>query len=399
MFFASTKRRNASQSGDASISYASLEARRLLAFLTPPLLTNDVAEYAQTVEDAVIRVDDQQRLIIRTTGESNRVDFGLEHNYLQVNRESYSTPALQIDPGQYDRIILISEGDDQARVSGRNLVAQLHPDKLWVSASVSLPGKDVLYPIQIHGSNFERLEVNENHFSDVGPFIHTSNNRIRMYGSDGVDRLDMSSDENFAIATSVSMTGEGYHYSSNVFGDLYVSGGGGQDFASLAGTRGFADGSFVISESTTGNDVYVGRDNYSQISNELWNGRFVDFETQRVNLLSGEDRSVIEDDSPSNTWYRVDGQDLVGNFRRIIGSEFIEIDGGSTGADTLFRPDEIDAVFIVSADEFQFRSDELSGSNVAGEEDGDEELILPYIEETIPDYFAWKFVSFERLVG
>ena len=68
MMFACNKRRNSNPSGDASKSYAALEARQLLAFAPLPEMTTDVAEFAQTVDDAVVRVDDQQRLIIRTTG-------------------------------------------------------------------------------------------------------------------------------------------------------------------------------------------------------------------------------------------------------------------------------------------------------------------------------------------
>ena len=400
MFFASTKRRNSNQHSDASKSYASLEARRLLALAPLPEMTTDVAEYAATVDNAVVRVDDQQRLIIRTTGESNRVDVRLGFNYLRVNNDSYDSLALQIDPSQYDKIILISGGDDLARVDGRDLDAQMHPGRLWVSAAVGPLGSDALSPIQIHGTDFERLEVNDNHFGDVGPFIHTSTNRIRMYGGDGVDRLNMSSSNNFAIATSASMVGEGYRYSSNVFGDLYVTGGGGEDFASLAGTRGYSTGAFFIGGSTTGNDVYIGRDNYSRISNELWDGRFIDFETQRVDLLSGEDRSNISDTLPTSTYYRVVGQDLVGNFRRIIGSEFIVIEGGDVASDTLYRPDATDAVFSESATEFSFTSGEVSDDGNTTDDDIDDELLLPVLgKETLPDYFAWRFVSFERLVG
>jgi len=277
----------------------------------------------------------------------------------------------------------------------------MHPDKLWVSGAVGPRGSDALSPIEIHGSNFQRLEVNDFSYGDVGPFIHTSNNRIRMYGSDGVDRLNMASDSNFDIATSVTMNGEGYSYSSNVFGDLYVSGGGGEDFASLAGTRGYGDMPFAVSESTNGNDTYIGSDNYSRISNELWDARFIDFETQRVDLLSGEDRSFIEDTLPANTYYRVDGQDLVGAYRRIIGSEFIEVNGAGTASDTLYRPEVTDAVFSEADGEFSFSSIEQTlDDDVGAEQDDNDEVIFPNNGiETIPDYFTWKFVSFERLVG
>ena len=180
MFFASTKRRSGNRHSDASRSYVSLEARRLLALAPLPELTTDVAEFAQTVDDAVVRVDDQ-RLIIRTTGESNLINIRLELNYLQVNA-SFDSLALEIDPSQYSRIILISEGDDVARVSGSDLDAQLHPTRLWVSGDVGPFGSDDLSPIQINGTNFERLEVNDSHLRDAGPFLHTSDNRIRFYG-------------------------------------------------------------------------------------------------------------------------------------------------------------------------------------------------------------------------
>lgn len=394
MFFASTKKRSGNRHSDASKSYASLEARQLLAFAPLPEMTTDVAEYAQTVDNAVIRVDDQQRLIIRTTGVNNRIDVRLEFNYLQVN-SSFNSLALEIDPSQYDRIILISEGDDVARVSGSNLNAQMHPDRLWVSGDVGPFGSSELSPIQINGTNFERVEVNDNHLSDVGPFLHTSNNRIRIYGGDGVDRLNMSSESDFAIATSVALAGDGYHFSSNAFGDLFVSGGGGEDFASLAGTRGFAESSFFLSESATGNDVYVGRDNFSRISNELWDGRFVDFETQRVDLLSGEDRSDIADTEPASTYYRVDGQDLVGNFRRIIGSEFIVVEGEGIASDNLFRPELVDSVFSETSDEFSITKGDLPNDDDVV----DDEFLPGVFRESFPDYLAWRFVSFERLVG
>ena len=400
MIFASNKRRKSNRPGDASKSYASLESRRLLAFSVLPEMTTDVAEYAQTVDDAVIRVDDQRRLVIRTTGESNRIDFRLQYNYLEVNRGPGLSLALEIDPTQYDRIILLSGGDDVTRVDGRDLIAQMHPDRLWVSATVDTPGSDTESPIQIFGSNFERLEVNEFSGGDVGPFVHRSNNRIRMYGNDGVDRLDMTSNGSFSIQTSVQMAGEGYHFSSNVFGDLFVSGGGGNDFASLAGTRGYADDAFLISRSTTGNDVYVGRDNFSQITNELWDGRFVDFETQRVDLLSGVDRSIVTDTVPERTYYRVDGQDLVGGFRRFIGSEFIEINGANTQTDTLTEPaDSTDAVFSEFDNEFNYTSTAPIPDDTDTDEKDASDGLSNFGQETLPDYFQWKFTSFERLVG
>ena len=399
MMFACNKRRNSNPSGDASKSYAALEARQLLAFAPLPEMTTDVAEFAQTVDDAVVRVDDQQRLIIRTTGANNSINISLEQSYLYVNRSSFDALALEIDQSQYDQIILISGGDDSVSFSGVNLTAQLHPDRVWVSSGLGPFGENDKTPIQINGTNFERLEVNDSSFGDFGPTIHSSQNRIRMFGSDGVDRLTMQSNNAFAIATSASLVGDGYHYSTNAFGDLFVSGGGGEDFASLAGTRGYADDAFLVSGSSSGDDVYIGRDNFSRISNELWDGRFVDFETQRVDLLSGEDRSFVDDTDPENTYYRVDGQDLVGAFRRFIGSEFIEINGADTPADTLFRPDTAvtDAVFSEAAGEFNFAS---TNPIPDGDDTEEDDNGLPNIsQESIPDYFAWTFTSFERLVG
>lgn len=400
---AHTKRRSATKRGGGRF-YDALEAKRLLALAPLPQMTTNVEQFAQTVEDAVVRVDDQQRLLIRTTGGNNRVDFNLGFNFLHVNRGSFAELALELDPTQYDQIIVVSGGNDVAQVSGQNLFAQMHPDKLWVSAEVGALGSNDLAPIQIHASGFERMQVDDHLYGDVGPFIHTSNNRIRMYGSDGVDRLDMNSNSNFAIATSAKLIGDGYFYSSNVFGDLFVSGGGGEDFAALAGTRGFPGNAFFVAESTTGDDVYYGRDNLSRISNELWDGRFLDFETQRIDLLGGEDRSVVKDSAAANTYYRVAGDDLVGAYRRFIGSEFIEVSGANIERDTLFRPHETDAVFSESAERFSYTSANFPDGDVTVDENSNEnsedDVVLPGLgEEIIPDYFRWTFTSFERLVG
>ena len=54
MFFASKMRRNRNHSRATGVGYASLESRRLLALAALPETTTDVAEYAATIEDAVI---------------------------------------------------------------------------------------------------------------------------------------------------------------------------------------------------------------------------------------------------------------------------------------------------------------------------------------------------------
>jgi len=339
-------------------------------------------------------------LIIRTTGDESRIDISLENNFLHVNRDSFGALALEIDRSQYSQILLLSGGEDVVRISGDNLVGQMHPNSLWVSAPVASDASAQFPNLQIHGSNFEHVEMNDSHFQDAGPFIHRSNNRIRMYGDAGVDRLNMRSSSGFAIATSVSMAGEGYFFSANVFGDLFVSGGGGDDFASLVGTRGFEENSFVLSESTTGNDIYFGSDNLSRISNELWDGRFVDFETQRIDLLSGADRASVSDSQQNDTYYRVDGEHLVGAFRRMIGIESIDIDGAGTGVDSLTRPDLSSGQFSEEADQFRY-------SFEAAEHTEDRDVVtspppvgdvFAVTPEIIPADFSWTFSSFEQLL-
>jgi len=390
MFFASTTLRKRKQSHTASKTYDSLERRQLLTFLPPPPMTTVVSEFAQSVDDAVVRVDND-RLIIRTTGDQNRIEMQLGFGYLQVNRDSYNSLALEIDPNQYSSIVLLSGGEDVVRVSGSNLTAQMHPDRMWVSASIGPIGGDILAPIDIHGRNFEHVEVNQEDLRDYGPYILQSNNRIRMYGNEGVDRLNMTSKSNFAIATGVTMTGEGYYHSSNVFGDLYVNGGGGDDFASLAGTRGFLQDAVFVENSTDGSDVYTGRDNWSRIQNELWDARFLNFETQRVDLLSGEDRSIVEDSGQPAYWYRVDGNDLIGGYRRMINVELIEIVGSDTSSDSLVRP-EGDGVFSEKVDSMTWSDSGVTTT--------DPLIDLPYFPpQILPEYFEWKFVGFDRLVG
>jgi len=355
-------------------------------------MTTVVSEFAQSVDDAVVRVDND-RLIIRTTGAENRIEMRIGFGYLQVNRDGYNDLALQIDPAQYNSILLLSGGDDFVRVSGSHLTAQMHPNRLWVSAEYAPFGGDILERVEINGSNFEHVEVNQEDLRDFGPYILQGNNRIRMYGGAGVDRLDMSSKSSFAIATSATLTGDGYFLSSNAFGDLYVTGGGGDDFASLAGTRGFIDDSaFFVDGATDGSDVYTGRDNWSRIQNDLWDARFVDFETQRVDLLSGEDRSIVEDTSQPAYWYRVDGSDLIGGYRRMVNVELIEINGSATSSESLARPSGDSGVFTEKVDLMTWSSDDA----VAIDPLIDTPFFPPQI---LPDYFDWKFHGFDRLVG
>ncbi len=393
MKFPSFKRRSRLHSRSASTTYASLELRQMLAFAPFPELTSDVSVYAQTVDHAIVRVDDQQRLIIRPTGQDNRIDIYLQFNYLQVNRDNYNTLALEIDPTQYSKIILIGDGQDTVRVSGDDLSAQMHPGRLWVSAYLASEPGGKTANLQIHGSNLEHLEVNDDHYQDVGPFIHLSENRVRMYGSNGADQLEMSSEDSFAIATRVALRGDGYYFSSNVFGDLFVDGGGGEDSANMAGTRGFESDAFILSESTTGNDVYRGRDNHSRISNELWDGRFVNFETQRIDLLSGDDRGYVSDQLREDAYYLVDGDELIGAFRRMAGIERIKIDGTVTAMDTFVRPDAEQGQFNVTENDYEFRS----FNDIATDSHEGVPPSLTIYSEVFPDYFVWKFISFERL--
>ena len=77
--FAGFRKKNRRQRVEsASKSYAPLENRRLLVFAPLPEMTTDVAAFADNVSDAIVRID-QDRLIIRTTGEQNRVDIHLDY--------------------------------------------------------------------------------------------------------------------------------------------------------------------------------------------------------------------------------------------------------------------------------------------------------------------------------
>lgn len=389
MFAGFRRQRKRQNTESASKNYSTLENRRLLVFAPLPEMTTDVAAFAENVSDAIVRID-QDRLIVRTTGDQNRVDIHLEYGYLQVNRDDYFAQALEIDASQYSQILLLSNGEDAVRVSGIDLQAQMRPDRLWVSTDSVGQYRGEPSSMEIHGSDYEHLEVNDSHNRDVGPFIHTSNNRIRMYGNDGVDHLDMSSKSNFAIATGAMMQGEGYYFSSNAFGDLYVSGGGGGDFATLVGTRGFTEDAFFFNESANGSDSYFGADNYSRITNDLWDGRFVDFETQRVDLLSGDDTSVVRDNLRDASWYRVDADDLVGAFRRMINVETIQIDGIQTATDSLYRPEPGNGTLIEGTNEYEY-------SGQFAESDSEVEF-GPMSKEIIPDFFNMKFSSFEQLL-
>ena len=394
MFFTSRKRHNtclqANRSRGKSATnkqYAPLESRQLLAFLPPPVMTTNVADFAHTIEDAIVRVDNQ-RLVIRTVGEENRIDLRLDQGYLQINRESSFSTALEIDLSQYQRIVMISGGDDELRVWGTDLSAQMHSDRLWVGGESHSLSTGQSGSLNLHGSGFEHVEVNDSGQQDFGPLRHVSSNRIRMYGSAGVERLDMSSSNNFSIKTSVSMTGDDFYFSANAFGDLYVTGRGGNDLASLAGTRGFEAGAIVNDLSgSNGNDIYTGRDNWSRIQNDLWDARFVDFETQRVNLFSGEDTATVADANRPAAWYRVDGSELVGAFRRFVNVEQIQITGLDTGNDVFVEPVSDSATLALDVDSYR-----LSGDLPAPQ-------VVPFhLAEAFPTTFSWKFESFDRLV-
>lgn len=393
MFFASQKRRRKhlrnfrSRRNCASKQYRSLESRQLLAFLPPPVMTTNVADFAHTIDDAIVRVDDQQRLVIRTTGQENRIDLRLDQGYLQVNRESVFSSALEIDLSQYQRIVMIGGGEDELRVWGTELTAQMHPDRLWVAGESRSFSSGLSGSLELHGNGFEHVEVNDSGQQDYGPLLHLSRNRIRMHGSAGVERLDMVSTNNFSVKTSVSMTGDDFYFSANTFGDLYVTGRGGNDFASLAGTRGFEAGAVLNdSSASSGNDIYTGRNNWSRIQNDLWDARFVDFETQRVNLLSGEDSAMIADTNRPAAWYRADGQDLVGAFRRLMNVEAIQVTGSDVTSEVLLEPVAENATLDVAADSYRWSGDFAAAADTPR-----------YLAEAFPPTFEWTFDSFDRL--
>lgn len=394
--FASTNRRRRNRTRPLPAQYAALEPKRLLAFAAPPTTTTDVPSFADATEDAIVRIDDQNRLIIRTTGETNHVWIDLNFNYIQINNRSHSSTALEIEPDRYDRIILIGDGNDTVRVTGGGLRAQLHPTRMWVSTeNVGLYTEDTL-PLEIFGNGFENVQVNDDAQIDFGKFVAKSTNRIRMHGSEEVDSLTMQTSNGLITRTSVTLSGEGYRLSSNYFGDLYVNGNGGRDFGLLTGTRGYQPTAVVLGSPTAGDDVYFARDNFSRITNELFDARFVDIETQRVDLLTGDDRATIRDVSLTKAYYRVDGNQLVGAFRRLINIETIRVDASETLNDFLLRPDTEKGTFSEPANVLRYEF-ELNNSNV----DETDSNPLPAdldSDQIVPSMFAWTFVGIEEVL-
>jgi hypothetical protein len=90
------------------------------------------------------------------------------------------------------------------------------------------------------------------------------------------------------------------------------------------------------------------------------------------------------------TWYRVDGDDLVGAFRRMVNIETIQIDGIGTATDSLYRPDADRGTLIEGTNEYEF-----SGQFT---DPDDQTQVFALSKEIIPDFFNMKFSSFEQLL-
>jgi hypothetical protein len=397
--FTQASRRRRRKGSSTQASYTKLESRKLLTLAAPPATTDDINAFADSVEDAIVRIDDMDRLIIRTTGESNQITINLDLSYIQVNNESFSSLALEVQPERYDSILLLSGGDDTVRVLGQNLRAQMHPTRLWVATdNVGNQVEDGL-PLQIFGSSFENVQVHDALLVDFGHFIVRSNNQIRMYGSEGTDYLNMETTTGLVTRTTATLVGEGYRLSSNAFGDLYVTGSGGEDFGMITGTRGYRqDALAVFGSPTDGKDLYFARDNFAQLTNELFNARFVDIETQRVDLLSGDDRAVIMDENRVNAYYRVDGEHLVGAFRRLINTETIQVDAIATSQDFFFRPDPERGAFFETETELRYEF-KVPSDESANTEPGIGPLPpLSPAYEIIPGQFSWRFLGIENVL-
>ena len=162
---------------------------------------------------------------------------------------------------------------------------------------------------------------------------------------------------------------------------------GGNDLASLAGTRSFEPNEFPgFLPASTGKDFYTGRDDWSRIRNDKWDARFVNFETQRVDLLSGRDSAVVEDINRAVSRYRFVGHDLVGAYRRFINIETIHVTGTDKNTEVIVDPISGDGSLVEQADTYVWAGSRLP------------QVSSSYLAEVFPATFNWKFESFDRLV-
>lgn len=393
--FAKSGRRNRNR----HISYAQLERRQVLTTILLPEMTTDLAVFEESTQNATVHVNDSSELVIRVTGEENYIEINLDWGQIRVN-PTKQEPVLGIDVDRYEKILVVGDGDDNLVVIGDGLRAQMHPQRTWIKAEnyFRQEGQE----LTIHGIGLEDVEIRD----FIVPFSGSlsNSNVVRMFGSDGSDHLTMTD------AISATVVGEGYQYRASGLGKLFAFANGGENFASVIGTREIPGDSTLIESNwhcaalnttrtcfpyqiSDGVDLFYAADNFANLQNSLIDARFVDFGTTRVDLLSGVDQVHIQDTEAESSWYRVDGESLVGANRRFINSERITIDGTGIANDQLVTPD-------LSAGEFESDENDRSYSFRR-----DTTVLLPEgeakyegLNQVIPDEFYWAWNSFETIL-
>ncbi len=371
------------------VSYQQIESKKLLAIAAPPMVTTDVGVFLESTENAIVRIDEEaSRLVIRLDGEDNTVDINLDFGYIEVNRTG-DGPVLAIEPDRYDRILVFGNGDDVLNVVGMDLRAQLRPDRAWVASETVGRFGGERGAISVQATDVEDVGVLDSPLIDVGPFIYRSDNVVRFFGSDGDDHLTMTSDNPFLITTGATLVGEGYRYRVNSFGQLRVFAGEGQNLASIRGTRDFRTTDSVVGVGFQGSgvDQFFATDEFSRIRNDRFEAQFSGFDITRVDLLSGDDSVHVVDTQATETAYQVDGETLVGNFRRFINAERITIDGSAISDDTLRIAAELQDDFEEDGDSGDFAFERTS----SGQED-------TFLDQVVPVNFFWGWRGFEEFV-
>ena len=171
---------NAQRKRSNHIGYEQFECKRMLAFVAPPATTTNIDTFLETTENAIVRVDEaESRLVIRLDGAENYVEVNLDYGHLQINPVATGIgtgvgPRLAIQPELYDQILIMGNGDDQLRVIGNDLRAQLHPDRTWVTTrGVGVFGNEGGV-VSIHGTDLEDVSIEDNPLIDFGPYVFSS---------------------------------------------------------------------------------------------------------------------------------------------------------------------------------------------------------------------------------
>jgi hypothetical protein len=384
---------------NSNLSYVNLERRQVLTRIILPETTTNLDAFNEAVESATIRINDQSDLVIRLQDTTtNYVEINLNFGFIRVNSTDQE-PVLGIETDRYERVLVIGDGnDDRLVVTGDGLRAQLHPQRTWIKDESLVQALGQEFTVQ--GTNLEHVEIDD----FITPFTGGlySSNTVRMFGSDGSDHLTMTDSNN------VTMVGEGYTYRADSVRRLFAFAKGGENFANILGTREIP-GEDTETEferpqwhcavaasirncfpyrSSSGTDQFYATDNFANLQNEFLDARFVDFGTTRVDLLSGVDNVHIQDTASDSTWYRIDGESLVGANRRFINSERITIDGSQIANDQLLAP---------ASGEFEESETEakLAFSRDATIPLAEEEQKYEKLNQVFPDNFYWRWVAFE----